>query len=130
MSTSRSPRTPVDPPRFAVRDVRSILRPEIGPRPARPFGPSVRPVRSDRRHPRRCAISELHATHPAETDFSAELRLRVAEAQASLVEGRENGDDYLVRLSLGQIESFARLAQDNQIDLDGVEETLAPYRSA
>jgi hypothetical protein len=60
-------------------------------------------------------------------DFSKELRLRVTEAQRSLAEARETGDDYLVQLSLGQIESRARLATDNQISVDGLAETLAPY---
>ena len=110
MSTRRSHRTLVDPPRISERDVRSI-----------PHGGVVHPPSS----PRRCAISDAD-----ETDFSTQLRLRVAEAQASLLEGRDSGDDYLVQLSLGQIESFARLADDNQIRLDGVEETLAPYRGA
>jgi hypothetical protein len=61
------------------------------------------------------------------SDFTSELRQRVAEAQRSLVEARETGDDYLVQLSLGQIESLARLAVDNQVSLDGVEESLAAY---
>jgi hypothetical protein len=62
------------------------------------------------------------------SDFTTELRLRVVEAQQSLAEARETGDDYLVQLSLGQIESLARLASDNQINVDGVAETLASYR--
>jgi hypothetical protein len=62
------------------------------------------------------------------SDFTTELRLRVVEAQQSLAEARETGDDYLVQLSLGQIESLARLASDNQISVDGVAETLASYR--
>jgi hypothetical protein len=62
------------------------------------------------------------------SDFTTELRLRVVEAQQSLAEARETGDDYLVQLSLGQMESLARLASDNQISVDGVAETLASYR--
>lgn len=61
------------------------------------------------------------------SDFSTELRLRVVEAQRSLAEAQENGDDYLVQLSLGRIESLARLANENQISVDGVAESLAPY---
>ena len=61
------------------------------------------------------------------SDFSTELRQRVVEAQRSLAEARETGDDYLVQLSLGQIESLARLATDNQVSVDGVAESLAPY---
>ena len=61
------------------------------------------------------------------SDFSTELRLRVSEALRSLVEARETGDDYELRLSLGQIESLTRLASDNQINLDGLSESLAAY---
>jgi hypothetical protein len=60
-------------------------------------------------------------------DFSRELRLRVTEAQRSLAEARETGDDYLVQLSLGQIESLARIATDNQVSVDGLTESLAHY---
>ena len=61
------------------------------------------------------------------SDFTTELRQRVAEAQQALAEARECGDDYLVQLSLGQIESFARLAAENHVTLDGVEESLAAH---
>ena len=61
------------------------------------------------------------------SDFSTELRQRVAEAQRSLAEARESGDDYLVQLTLGTIQSLARLATDNQVSVDGVAESLAPY---
>jgi hypothetical protein len=61
------------------------------------------------------------------SDFSTELRLRVSEALRSLVEAKETGDDYELRLSLGQIESLTRLASDNQINLDGLSESLAAY---
>ena len=61
------------------------------------------------------------------SDFTSALRQRVVEAQRSLVEARETGDDYLVQLSLGQIESLARLAAENQVTVDGIEESLAPY---
>jgi hypothetical protein len=61
------------------------------------------------------------------SDFTTEIRLRVAEAQRSLVEARESGDDYLVQLSLGEIESLARVAADHQVTLDGVEESLAAH---
>jgi hypothetical protein len=61
------------------------------------------------------------------SDFSTELRLRVAEAQRSLAEASEADDDYLVQLSLGTIQSLARLATDNQVRVDGVAESLAPY---
>ena len=61
------------------------------------------------------------------SDFSTELRQRVAQAQRSLVEARENGDDYLVRMTLGDIESLARLAAENHVQVDGVEESLSAH---
>ena len=68
-----------------------------------------------------------------DTDFSRELRQRIAEAQASLHEAHVAGDDYAVQLSVGQIESFTRLAVDHQVvldDQDRIEASLAPYRLA
>jgi hypothetical protein len=62
------------------------------------------------------------------SEFTAQIRQRVAEAQLELAQARASGDDYLVQLSLGQIESLARLAADHHVDLDGVDEVLAPYR--
>jgi hypothetical protein len=61
------------------------------------------------------------------SDFSTELQMRVSEALRSLVEAKETGDDYELRLSLGHIESLTRLASDNQIALDGFSESLAAY---
>jgi hypothetical protein len=61
------------------------------------------------------------------SDFTSELRQRVAEAQHSLAEARETGDDYQVQVSLGQIESLARLAADNQVSVEGVAESLAAH---
>jgi hypothetical protein len=62
------------------------------------------------------------------SEFTTEIRRRVAEAQLSLAEGRATDDDYLVQLSLGQIESLARVASEHHVTLDGVDEVLAPYR--
>ena len=62
------------------------------------------------------------------SEFTTEIRQRVAEAQLSLAEARASDDDYLVQLSLGQIESLARVAAEHHVSLDGVEEVLAPYR--
>lgn len=76
-------------------------------------------------------MSEHIGSH--DTDFSRELRQRIAEAQASLQEAHVAGDDYLAQLSVGQIESFTRLAVDHQVvldDLERIEASLAPYRLA
>jgi hypothetical protein len=61
------------------------------------------------------------------SDFTSELRQRLAEAQGSLAEARETGDDYQVQVSLGQIESLARLAVDNHVIVEGVAESLAAH---
>jgi hypothetical protein len=56
------------------------------------------------------------------SEFTAEIRQRVAEAQSELAEARANGDDYLVQLSLGQLESLVRVAAEHYVLLEGVEE--------
>jgi hypothetical protein len=61
------------------------------------------------------------------SDFTTEIRQRVAEAQQSLAEACDNGDDYLVRMRLGELESLARLAADHHVTLDGVAEALAAH---
>jgi hypothetical protein len=61
------------------------------------------------------------------SDFATEIRLRVAGAQRSLVEARESGDDYAVRLALGELEDLARMAADHHVPVDGVEEALAAH---
>ncbi len=61
------------------------------------------------------------------SDFAIELQLRVAGAKRSLSEARESGDDYAVRLALGELEDLARIAADHHIALDGVEEALAAH---
>lgn len=61
------------------------------------------------------------------SEFSSQIRGRAAEALSWLREGQDNGDEYLVNVSLDQIESIARVAADHQISLDGVAESLTAY---
>ena len=61
------------------------------------------------------------------TDFNTEIRQRAAETQRSLREARAAGDDYLVEVHLGEMESLARIAAEHHVTLDGVEEDLAAH---
>lgn len=61
------------------------------------------------------------------SEFSSQIRGRAAEALSWLREGQDSGDEYLVNVSLGQIQSIARMAADHQISLDGVAEPLTAY---
>lgn len=58
-------------------------------------------------------------------DFSSEIRRRVAQAHAQLVEARGTGDDYLAHVLLGDLESLARVASEHSVALDGADEALA-----
>lgn len=61
------------------------------------------------------------------TDFQSEFRQRAAEAQRALAEARDTGDDYLVEVRLGEIESLARLGAEHQIQLDDLEASLIAH---
>jgi hypothetical protein len=52
------------------------------------------------------------------SQFGAEIRSRVAAARSSLASAREVGDDYLVELLAGEIESLRRIAADHHVPLD------------
>lgn len=61
------------------------------------------------------------------TAFRLHINDRIAETQASLNEARLAGDDYLVEIRLGELESLARIAAEHGIEVDGVEESLAAH---
>lgn len=61
------------------------------------------------------------------TQFRNEISSRIAEARRSLERAREDGDDYLVDVRLGELEGLARLAAEHGVPLDGAEESLAGY---
>jgi hypothetical protein len=52
--------------------------------------------------------------------FASEVRDRVIEARRSLAEAQASGDDYLAGVRVGELESLARLASENGVDLDAV----------
>jgi hypothetical protein len=61
------------------------------------------------------------------TEFRSEIRERVAQTRTSLADAREHGDDYLVEIRLGELESLARLAAEHGVAVEGVEESLAEH---
>ena len=61
------------------------------------------------------------------SEFRSEISNRIAEARGDLSQAAAAGDDYLVEVSLGQLESLARIAVEHNLPIDGVEEDLASY---
>ncbi|MGZ4650751.1 MAG: hypothetical protein ACXV3A_09475 [Kineosporiaceae bacterium] len=61
------------------------------------------------------------------SDFQREISHRITQARGDLSSAAEAGDDYLVEVHLGELESLARIAADHDVHVDGVEEALAAY---
>jgi len=59
--------------------------------------------------------------------FDATISTRISETRQALDEARSAGDDYLVDVRLGELESLARLAADHGVRVDGIAEALAAY---
>ena len=49
--------------------------------------------------------------------FASELAGRAHEAVASLIEAEAAGDDYLVEVRVGELQSLSRLADDHDVQL-------------
>jgi hypothetical protein len=49
------------------------------------------------------------------SEFQQEIQARLASVQKSLAEARLEGDDYLVQVHLGELESLERIADDNSL---------------
>ena len=47
------------------------------------------------------------------SEFQQEIEARLRSAHQSLAEARLEGDDYLVQVRLGELESLERLADEN-----------------
>jgi hypothetical protein len=60
------------------------------------------------------------------TQFVDEIRQRVSATLDELAEAQAAGDEYRVRVHTGELESFARLAQDNDIHVP----ELVPFAAA
>jgi len=61
------------------------------------------------------------------SEFASELTDRVHAASTSLARAEAEGDDYLVEVRLGELESLARSAADHGLDVPGLSETLAAH---
>ena len=61
------------------------------------------------------------------THFGSEIRRRIASARAALDAAHEADDQYGVEVTLGELESLARVAADHDIVVEGVEDTLASH---
>ena len=51
------------------------------------------------------------------TEFVDQIRLRVTDALTDLAQARAAGDDYRVQVHTGELESFARLAEERGEDV-------------
>lgn len=61
------------------------------------------------------------------SEFRSEINSRIDRVKGDLARGVADGDDYLVEVSLGELESLARIAVEHDLPVDGVDEALAPY---
>ena len=61
------------------------------------------------------------------SEFRTEISSRAREARSALEHAAAEGDDHLVQVSLGQLESLARIAAEHEVPLDGVDEALTRY---
>lgn len=61
------------------------------------------------------------------SEFVIEVNERVEQARASLAEAEATGDDYLVRVRVGELESLARLAAAHDVTVPGLEEQVAGH---
>lgn len=57
------------------------------------------------------------------TELHEQLRARVSEALTSLQDARTEGDDHMVEVRVGELESLAHLAQEHGLHLPA----LAPF---
>ena len=60
------------------------------------------------------------------TEFVDQIRQRVSDALSDLADATEAGDEYRIRVHTGELESFARLAHDNDIHVP----ELVPFAAA
>jgi hypothetical protein len=61
------------------------------------------------------------------SDFRHEISNRIAQTRGDLSHAEQIGDDYLVEVRLGELESLARIAADHGVAVDGVDEALASH---
>jgi hypothetical protein len=61
------------------------------------------------------------------SEFRSEISNRIAQARGDLSQAAAAGDDYLVELSLGRLESLTRIAVEHDLPIEGAAEDLASY---
>jgi hypothetical protein len=61
------------------------------------------------------------------SEFASEVSERVEQARLSLAEAEASGDDYLVGVRVGELESLARIAADHDVEVPGLAETVARH---
>jgi hypothetical protein len=61
------------------------------------------------------------------SDFRREISNRIALTRGELSHAEEIGDDYLVEVRLGELESLERIAADHGVAVEGVGEALASH---
>jgi len=61
------------------------------------------------------------------SQFHHEITNRITETRDDLARAQEVGDEYLVGVRLGELESLARVAAEHGVAVDGVEESLAAH---
>ena len=61
------------------------------------------------------------------SEFHREITHRLAQARADLSLAATAGDEYLLEVRLGRLESLARIAVEHDLPIDGVQEDLASY---
>jgi hypothetical protein len=59
------------------------------------------------------------------TEFGEQIRVRVLDALDDLTQARAAGDDYRIQIHTGELESFARLAAENGIQVPELEQFRA-----
>ena len=60
-------------------------------------------------------------------EFVSEVSERVVVARRSLAEAEATGDDYLVGVLLGELESLGRLAAEHDVEVPGLGEDVARH---
>jgi hypothetical protein len=61
------------------------------------------------------------------SQFQHEISSRISETQDNLALAHTAGDEYLVGVRLGELESLARVATEHGLKIAGVEESLAQH---
>jgi hypothetical protein len=61
------------------------------------------------------------------SEFASEVSGRVEQARQSLAEAEASGDEYLLGVTVGELEDLQRLAVDHDIEVPGLAEDVARH---